>query len=224
MVAPCSENPCKLLPPQCGCPSSEMCTLNGSTGDRVCAPNGTAAVGEACGGSTGVDCAPGSLCVTLGGGTSPISTCRAFCTDDNQCDGFGGICQLQLADAQMNPIPDKMCSENCDLASNTGCNTVPGTKCWILVDQDTTPNRFFTACGNAGTGTLGTSCTEEHECAPGYGCLSFTDNNANPPVMRQECGRWIDANTTACGTNEVTLNFNPAAIVGSFEYAACVPL
>jgi len=223
MLPPCDEDPCKIMPPQCGCPSGEMCTVNGSTGQRVCAPEGTAAVGETCGGSTGINCAPGALCVTLGGGASPISTCRRFCTDDNQCDGFGGICQLQLSDAQMNPIPDMMCSENCDLVSNSGCS-VPGTKCWILLDDEAVPNRFFTACGNAGNGTLGTSCTEEHECAPGFGCVSFTDNNQNPPVMREECARWIDTNTSSCGTGEVTLNFTPAAVVGAFSYAACVPL
>lgn len=219
MLPPCDEDPCKLLPPQCGCPSGEMCTINGSTGGRVCAPEGTAAIGEVCGGTSGVNCAPGALCVSLGGGTPTISTCRAFCTDDNQCAGFGGLCALQLQDAQMNPIPDKMCSENCDLVTNSGC-TVPDTKCWILSDAGP-PQRFFTGCGNAGTGTLGTACTEEHDCAPGFGCLSFTDGNNN---MREECCRWTTLNngTPTCGGGEVGLTFNaPAPTIGTVTYAAC---
>ncbi|NOY92383.1 MAG: hypothetical protein GXP55_14410, partial [Deltaproteobacteria bacterium] len=56
----CSESPCRLVAPQCGCAAGEGCYI--SSGSRVCATAGTTAIAELC---NTVQCVPGAICVNI---------------------------------------------------------------------------------------------------------------------------------------------------------------
>ena len=58
-VPACTEDPCKLVAPQCGCPDGQQCSV-GANG-RFCTGEGAAAWGDECGASAA--CEPGTLCV-----------------------------------------------------------------------------------------------------------------------------------------------------------------
>ena len=59
----CLEAPCKLIPPQCGCPEGEACSVGGRDETaRECVPAGEQVQGESCGG-LGEQCAPGNICL-----------------------------------------------------------------------------------------------------------------------------------------------------------------
>src|SRR5262245_13875037 len=57
----CSEDPCKITLPQCGCDTGQQCSLGGS-GERTCVDEGTLTQGAACGSLAG-ECLPGLLCI-----------------------------------------------------------------------------------------------------------------------------------------------------------------
>ncbi|MEM6788902.1 MAG: hypothetical protein AAF715_15385 [Myxococcota bacterium] len=214
MLPPCDESPCKLTSPQCGCPSGEACVL-ANDGGRICIEAGTAAIGEACG--NGNNCAPGSVCVSVGQSSNTVSVCREFCTSDGDCSGPGGGCWLQLQDNMMNPIPDLMCTENCDFISNAGCPV--GTKCIPVLDEGP-PERSLSICASAGTLTQGATCVDTFDCAPGYGCIDFTDAMMN---MRTECARYANAANPVCDSpTDQFSGFTTPLTIGSVTYGVCL--
>ena len=62
----------------------------GDDGSRQCRPAGAGNPGDACGGSTGVDCAAGSGCYSLNG--SPTAECYTFCQTADPACGAGFAC------------------------------------------------------------------------------------------------------------------------------------
>lgn len=200
---PCSEMPCKLVEPQCGCEDTRQCSIDG-TGMRACVPKGTVAVGLAC--DQDNECAPGAMCV----GLQNVSHCLEFCENDAQCAGGGGRCVITLNNGGV-PIPGvTMCSENCDSINATGCPT-PGTGCTPALDDNM---MGFTVCIDAGTAGDLAPCPTNFECAPGFGCI----NLGGSPV----CLHWCDVNQGACSVPGTTCGpLNPPLIVNGVNYGVC---
>lgn len=180
--APCSEDPCKLVAPQCGCAADEKCTLD-TAGERACGPAGTAAVAAQC--DANQDCAPGAICL----GEANVGYCAPFCDADTDCTG-GTICAVKLGDGAGGVIDGvSMCSSTCNLATASGCPT--GLGC-ILANEADGQQRFFTMCFAAANGTTGAACPTPDVCAPGYGCYNTGTSD--------QCFQNCDVNAPQCTT------------------------
>lgn len=199
----CSEDPCKLTSPQCGCSDGEMCTLR--MGERTCGPAGTAQLGEPC--SATHWCAPGGLCFGLGSNVQGL--CRAFCDDDTDCASSPGAgCALRIGTSGGGVAEDRVCSEACHIVTNDGC-PVEGTKCVAITSTNT-------ACGTAGTGALGDTCTAGFDCQVGLACApSPTQPNAH------ECMQVTTMSNPQCPQG--TAPQNAGVTIGSVTYLVCVP-
>ena len=166
----CTESPCGLKP-NCGCPTGQKCSLD-DTGGRACMTAGTGALGATC-----VDdssCAAGYICL-LTSSTGTTGACYPYCDTDANCTGTGSICfQLYLGTT---PIDAFVCSYACDLLTSSGCPA--GHSCdFYLIDEDGdgVGDRGLTDCNSeVGTGTQGSSCASDAECASAYFCdASYT--------------------------------------------------
>ncbi len=207
----CSEQPCKLVAPQCGCDAGEACTLDGG-GDRGCAEEGSRTPGQQCGGALG-SCAAGSLCVYVFETDQELSSCSRFCETDEQCDGQGSICALELGG-----VPDvKLCSEACDLVSSTGC-AIPETKCGFSFDEQT--SRFMNVCVGSGLGVAQELCGtgETNLCAPGFDCFQTQEAGE---VFR--CFEWCSTAAPGCPGDLtcITNIFDPTLTIGGVTYGVC---
>ena len=201
---PCSESPCKLTAPQCGCPASRMCTIDG-TGARVCVPSGTQGIGQAC--SATNDCSEGGIC--LG---QTIGSCFEFCTNDGDCTGPGGLCLLKLNDGVGGTVPNvTMCSQNCNPASATSCN-VTGLGCQIATDTAT--NKTFTSCVAAGAGGDTAPCPNgTADCKSSFGCFTVGASD--------QCLQWCKVASGGCPSGLSCLSLNPALLISTTEYGVC---
>jgi hypothetical protein len=162
---PC-PTPCGLVAPQCGCAAGEACTLD-DMGAVACGAAGTVQLGNEC--ISAGDCAAGGLCLAVGS----TGACYEFCSSDTQCTAPGGLCVVTLTNGG-NPIPNvTMCSMNCNPSTNVGCSNITDAACRFGREQ-TGQQRLFTLCGTAGTGTSGSSCASNDDCAGGYGCFGTT--------------------------------------------------
>jgi hypothetical protein len=208
----CTEDPCKLVLPQCGCGAGEACTVDG-TGTRSCVPEGGAAWGGECGAE---DCQAGSLCI-LKKDVPAVSTCAKFCADDSDCQAPGGLCVFTLNDGSGGTVPGViLCSDNCDPITNTGC-PVAGTSCYLGQEQ-AGQQRFFTYCYGAGSGTQLASCPNGDECATTYGCFNTGSSD--------QCLKWCNVNQPSCPgatSCQMLTDANGASIViGNITYGACL--
>ncbi len=202
---PCSESPCKLTLPQCGCDAGEQCSVDAN--GRACIPEGDTNWGQIC---TGLECGPGLLCLLT---TPTVSTCGKFCAKDADCAAPGGLCLLTLNDGAGGEIPNvKMCTDNCNPSTNTGCAT---GGCQILREQDGLM-RFLTLCGESGPGTQGAPCVDNTDCAPTFGC--FNDGTSDI------CLKWCNVAAPNCpGLTtclEATINGDPP-VLGNTQYGVC---
>lgn len=210
----CEDDPCKVTLPQCGCNAGEQCSV--SAAGVTCVPEGTIGWGEACGGVG--DCEPGYLCILKKDTPPTVSTCAKFCDSDNECQSPGGLCTFGLNDGNGGTIPGvTICSENCDLVTNTGC-PVSGTSCQ-LAQEPSGLKRFFTYCNGAGAGTQNSTCLDGTECAVQYGCF-------NTGGASDVCLKWCNVNSPSCSgaTSCVGLtdaNGNPV-VIGAITYGACL--
>lgn len=198
----CMETPCKLVEPQCGCPAEQMCAFNGTA--REChAPIGDKLVDQEC---TGLySCAPGALCTLI---SSSKSVCSKYCDTDAQCGG--GLCALTLNDGSGGMVPGiKLCSDACDPTSAAGCPAGLNLGCQI---GQTEAGVTFAVCSGAGAGTQGTTCTDEEDCAPGYGCFN---------TGTTQCLKWCKPPNGTCPAGASCLSFNPAVYLGGVEYGVC---
>jgi hypothetical protein len=207
----CSEQPCKLVSPQCGCAAGKACVLT-AAGARTCNLAGNAAWGAEC--SNVNRCQAGFDCVATGN----TGTCFKFCAKDAECTAPGGLCVVTLVDQNQKPIPNAtLCSPNCSPITNAGC-PVAGTSCQLAQEQ-AGQQRFFTMCDGAGAGTQGAACSQDSDCAPMFGC--FTDAN-----QKHTCMRWCDASKQACpGGLSCAPLMNPVTqgdiVVGNVTYGVC---
>jgi hypothetical protein len=200
------ETPCKLVAPQCGCPAGEQCTLSGA--DRVCGPVGSTPADAAC---TDDTCEPGTYCVNT---ADPINTCAKFCATDADCEAPGGLCLYTLNDSMGMPIPDvKLCSPNCDPATNTGC--AAGTAC-NLAQETMGQMRILSVCSLAGVGTYSSPCTDNTDCSPTFGCIG------EDAQMNTVCLEYCRVGLNDCAAGFTCNGFPMPILLGSVEYGACI--
>lgn len=200
----CSEQPCKLTSPQCGCSPDRQCSVN-AMGDRECIVKGTAPIGASCGST---ECVPGAMCV---GPTSTSLSCLEFCDDNSDCTGPGGICYFTLDDGSGGMVPGvKLCSQNCDPTTNSGCAS--GLGCQVVRDMAT--NQVFTFCAQAGTGGDTAACVNGFtDCKAQFGCF----NNGTSDI----CLQWCTIGGAACPGGLTCYSLQTPLIVGATEYGVC---
>jgi hypothetical protein len=165
----CSESPCKLTAPQCGCEPGQKCALSVSV--RVCTANGTTGLGEDC---VSVPCVAGLYCEQL---TGQIAICEPFCSSDADCTA-PGFCD-NIAGASAN---DKACTASCNPLTNAGC--VSGTACRFELDM--TGMHIETFCAAVGAGLIGAPCNKDGQCGVAMSCQS------------NQCFALCDVNAPAC--------------------------
>jgi hypothetical protein len=204
----CSEDPCKLVVPQCGCAATDTCTLFGDDGTRGCSPAGTLAQGVEC---TGTECGVGLLCLET---AAPISTCVKFCSTDADCEAPGGLCFYKLENGAGAPVPGgTFCTENCDPAVNTGCAL--GTECQISQEPDGAL-RHFSRCAIEGLGVSGDPCLTNADCGPTLGCIGQVGDQTI-------CLKWCHvAEVDSCPVGLTCSAFSPSIKLGNVEYGACL--
>lgn len=206
-TAACTESPCKLVAPQCGCAGGEMCAINGD-GDRECHTAGDKQVDQAC---TGLyACAPGTLCTLV---SSSVSICTRYCAADADCGG--GLCVLQLNDPSNPSMPlagVSLCSDDCDPVSGSGCPGGLGLGCQ-LGQADDAAMTVFSLCTGAGAGTQGAACTDNEDCAPGLACFNAGST---------QCLQWCKPPNGACPAGTACSPFQTPLLYKGVEYGACL--
>lgn len=198
----CSESPCKVTSPQCGCSNDQKCTLD-EQGLRTCEADGSVKAGESCDGPT---CEAGTMCL----GSSLFANCKSFCDSDSDCSGAGSLCVVKLGDGQGGALQETWCTDDCDPVTNSGC---PASGKCVMFREPNPPNRIFTDCWQAGTGTQNESCVYDDDCAAGYACI---DHNGGI------CSHWCEVANPSCPGGTICHSFGTPALVGGVEYGACV--
>ena len=202
----CTETPCRLVSPQCGCAVGQGCYISG--GDRVCGAPGTELTGQACAGATA--CQAGNLCV--GDASMSAALCRRFCDSDSDCAGAGALCLLTLSDGMGGSIPDAtLCTAACNPASSTGC---PPTMGCDIFQESMGAMRVLTDCRAAGSTGEGATCTDSDQCAPGLFCGGATGS--------QMCVRYCQLPGGTCGAGTTCNAFTDPVIVGGIQYGYCL--
>lgn len=201
----CPEAPCRLVAPQCGCPTGRSCYPMGAT--RVCALSGTRPEGNGCAGIS--DCMAGLGCNDFSGdSTMPGNMCSRMCGTDADC-AAGALCVHTVLDGAGGTVPGlRFCSRVCTPAPNAGC--APGLAC-TLQQEAAGAMRIYTDCaGPVGVGRQGTPCVDESDCAAGFGCFNAGFGN--------ECLAWCRVSAPSCagGTSCASVG-----IAGGVEWGAC---
>lgn len=152
VAAVCAEKPCRLLPPQCGCPAGQACYVPATA--PVCLAPGAVAEGGAC--SKDNDCSAGSACIT---GIAMGSFCAPFCDLSQPAQCPSNVCLVTgLAGVGV-------CMVVCDPIAQSGC----GARSCLLIGK--TGGGYITACGKVGgKATKGGTCVGMADCLPGLMC------------------------------------------------------
>jgi len=198
----CFESPCGLIP-NCGCSSGMKCSLD-SNAQRTCTQAGTGGLRSTC--ITDSDCAPGYICLATSSDYS-TSACFSFCNSDSDCGSANSYCFPLYYNNT--PIPGaNICSYACTLPPSGASGCPPNHTCDLY--EDTSTGRFFTDCnGEVGTGTQGSYCSQERDCAPGYFCYT-TD------LM---CLAYCYVDSPACPAGYTCVDL--AVSIGGREIGAC---
>lgn len=192
----CSEDPCKLVAPQCGCGEGEACTLDASGVNRVCAPAGSAMPNASCDGAN--QCVAGSFCNN--------GFCNPFCVDDGPCTPLGSVCALPFGSG------DLICSDPCDPTTGGGC--VAGSGCYL---GSTEQNVGFAVCFPSANVPDGGACGSLNDCSPGSGCY---DDGAGNALCFRQC---FVANGEPCPSLGLTcVAFDPPVVVVGNEFGVCL--
>ena len=204
--ASCSEDPCKLTLPQCGCDEDQRCTVDG-LGTRFCDKTGSARLGEECAAGDG-DCGAGAICVGL---SATLHACAAFCEADTDC-AVGGLCIRHLSDGNGGALPGvALCTEACDPAALTGC-AASGTSCALLHETDGA-QRWYTQCVvPTSTSHDGDAC-DATPCGPGLVCVDLDSVKT--------CRALCVVGGGGCEAPTQCTAFQNAVTVGSVEYGSC---
>lgn len=202
----CSEAPCKLVSPQCGCAAGEMCALD-NMGARACKPEGDTQHANQCSGL--YSCVAGELCVQT---SAAVSLCSTYCDKDAQCGG--GLCLITLTDPN-NPNGTiagvTLCTDDCSPITGVGCPSGLNLGCGIYQEPDG-QMRIFTLCHGTGAAGQGAACTKDADCGAGSGC--FTVGMAN------QCLKYCNVGSPNCPAG-TTCNDVGIAYKG-IEYGACL--
>lgn len=210
-ISTCSESPCRLVTPQCGCPGGQSCYSSGAT--RLCSATGASTEGTAC---TGVSsCAAGLICINVSSGTTAVNECHRFCDTDSDCIGTGSICAYTLDDGAGGTVPGvRVCSRSCSPTAQTGC--APGTACNIFRETAGAMRYFFDCAAPVGTGGIGASCTSPANCRAGFACVG------TPGTCQRYCASpGLIGTAGGCSSGEACYGFTTPLIVGTTEYGVC---
>ena len=207
-VSICSESPCRLVSPQCGCGMGQGCYLSGAT--RTCAAAGATAVGAGC--TTASDCTPGSGCLNVSRDpTRAVNMCLAHCDTDTDCPA-GGVCG-SITDSAGAVIPmTGACSLNCNLMTGGGC--LAGSRCAAFGGTPTTPTWHTNCTGPIGTGGSGAACTDVSGCQPGLSCVGM------------RCLRWctnpgVLGTAGGCLASQACFGFTSPITISGVTYGVC---
>lgn len=208
----CGETPCRLVSPQCGCPSGQACYLTGMD-ERICEPEGAAATGESCNG--GEICQSGNVCINMdGAGTTTM--CRAFCDSDADCTGgAGALCLVSVTGTTQD-----ICTTHCNPATNVGCPADTG--CFLYTDD---MGRRLTDCDVTGSLTQGQTCVDRTDCAAGFDCFDTDPSAATQLECLRTCRRASPVGNECAvhaGTTCVPIAAAPGAVFDGTEYGACL--
>lgn len=205
----CAESPCRLLSPQCGCPTGQACYPTGTT--RACAAAGSGTAGAAC--TNNSSCSATNMCLNVSTGTTAVNVCTHMCTTDGECGG--GLCILQLDDGTGAPVTGfSLCTHTCNAITQTGCPT--GSECEIF-QESTGAMRAFTDCtAPVGTGGNGASCVDDTGCRAGYLCIDPTGGTS--PTCHKWCGY---PSSTGCPGGQTCYEFTTPIVINSIDYGVC---
>lgn len=198
----CSESPCRLVSPQCGCSGTQGCYIDTSN-NRVCGARGPESEGQAC--SSPTACQAGLLCIGNPG------HCNRFCNSDADCPGGpGSICGITLSDGAGGSVPNAtLCSLDCNPLTGSGC---PVGQACTLFRETTGAMRTFTGCRAAGPGTSLSPCIDEEDCQTGFFCADAGFGDECIPFCRDDFD---------CGLFDICRSFDPVLRVGATEYGYC---
>lgn len=202
----CSETPCRLVSPQCGCTPGQGCYLSGA--GRVCGTPGPEREGQSCSGPTA--CVQGYLCI----GAASGSFCARFCDTDADCPGgTGSLCLTQIDDGSGGAVPGvTLCTIHCTPTTGSGCPTDMG--CTIF-QESAGAMRTFSSCRAAGSGVAGSVCTDEEDCTAGHLCAEVS-------AGRRECIRICTVpGGFECSGLETCNAFTDRLLLGGTEYGYC---
>ncbi len=191
----CGEAPCRLVSPQCGCPTGQMCGWNTST-PRACVLAGTVPVGAVC--TRDNECVPGAGCISFGS----IGVCHAFCDSAADCPTDARCVRLSWS------TPPGICSTTCDPVDQTGC---PGaTSCGLGLAYEVPSGDVVSVnlCSPPGPGGIDAPCVGPLDC--GVALVCNTDHCR--PICR------VGDPATCTGSCD---SFTPPSVVGAVEYGAC---
>lgn len=210
----CSEMPCTVVLPQCGCDEPQMCYVD-TEGKRSCIPEGTVMTNSLCSASSA--CVKGALCSRL---DVNLSTCQQACFSDADCDvANASFCVrhfIQGNGVDLDAL--KLCSPACDLMTNAGC---PGTETGCRDSRESNgAKRFFTLCDTVGMGQQGASCTQDRDCAGTFKCVP--SNMGAAKMCAQYCvvGGAPCPSSLTCAPLISSLDSMKVEILGK-EYGAC---
>lgn len=196
-AAVCSESPCRLVVPQCGCPAELMCQRVGATSDvRGCIATGTLPPDALC--SNDGQCVPGYACLTADGVTG---RCHRYCAGDGDCSS-GLACAKYIEGSTVG-----VCGSSCTLES--GCPVGSACKVLLLVDLDSTEPVVAPTCTDQVGASAGAPCTSSFDCAPGLFCDADVCRSLCPLAM-----------TTPCTTGTCMPVIVPI-VLGGVEHGVC---
>ncbi len=194
-AASCDLDPCRLLPPQCGCPAGEVCQYTAALGIHCTAP-GPLPADALC--TDEEQCAASLTCFwssrTLGG------LCVPWCSTDSDCPS--GSCVRAAVVSQTG-----VCTHPCDPRDPMSCPS-PDLACRLISETrwEDGASVQATFCIATGTRTTGTACTSARQCVAGLTCVSGLC------VPYCVVGAGDCAGGTTC---------TPTATVGSTTYGGC---
>jgi hypothetical protein len=205
----CSESPCRLTAPQCGCSSGLGCFLSGTV--RTCAMPGSGVEGASC--TTFNSCQAGLLCLNVSRSTTAVNQCGRFCATDADCRGAGSVCAYTLDDGTGGSIPGvRVCSRSCNPLTSTGC--VAGASCQIF--EETGTGRYFTDCtAPVGAGGQNAPCTTNEQCQRGFACVG------TPGTCLRYCNEPNTIGGGGCSLTQACYGFTTPLRVGTTEYGVC---
>lgn len=225
----CPAEPCSLLD-QCGCGATQVCDLDpdglasGATACRDVTSPGT----ELANCAVSTECAGGYSCLGAGGALQ----CRRYCDEDADC-GEGGHCLIEVIytddGGATQPVPGAVtCTKSCTIeaASDNGCPADPQFGCrlvWENPDSSAETNGdeyFLSDCGRAPAsgGRDDAACTGHASCAPGYGCVTFSDGKRCKQYCVYAVGGAAGPRACAAGTCR---QFSDHPTIGTSEYGYC---
>jgi cysteine-rich repeat protein len=193
-----------MLVPQGGCTGqAPACDLadGGTTACRAVTAQGTS--NSHC--SVATACKAGYTCVNDDSNLAPW--CMRFCAHDSDCNGAGSRCVIGLSDANGDPLNVDVCSNSCNLDTQTGCPSGMGCLGHNATAGD------FTDCAYMGTAADGHACTSSVECRPGSACVTSGSTST--------CMSYCVVGAAGGCLAGTCVGFVSPLVIGAVEYGAC---